>query len=126
MRKCYQLLTVTLLLALLSACGSQQSSSTGTTSAIGTPTGESVSLSWVAPSTRTDGSYLSTTDLAGYRIYVGTSATSLTPLVDLNDDTITQYTINTLSAGEYYFAVSAYDKDGLESSLSQVVLKQVG
>jgi hypothetical protein len=56
---------------------------------------------------------------------MGTSSDNLTELVDLNDDTITNYTVNDLSTGNYYFAVSAYDINGLESGYSQVILIQV-
>ena len=64
-------------------------------------------LSWVAPTTRSDGSYLPITDLQGYRIYYGTSANDLSVLVDLNDDSITEFDVNSLPSGNYYFAVSA-------------------
>ena len=126
MRNLYQLLAITVLLALLSACGSQQSASTRTTSALSTTPVDGVSLAWSAPSTRTDGSYLPLTELAGYRVYYGTTADDMAPLVDLNDIAITQYTVSNLPAGNYYFAVSVYDIDGLESGYSQVILIHMG
>jgi fibronectin type 3 domain-containing protein len=131
------ILTITLLstLALLSACEYSGSSSSEKTSAQGTAgTGtnqstagtDSVSLSWIPPTTRADGSTLQAHELAGYRIYMGTSSSSLQPLLDLDDETISQYTVEKLQSGEYYFAVSAYDTDGLESQLSQIILMQAG
>lgn len=124
MRKFFNLLSATILFVLLSACGNQITGSNTTTAsqAVGP---DNVSLSWIAPTTRADGSYLPATQLAGYRIYMGTSATDLTPLVDLDDESITQYTVNNLSTGIYYFAITAFDTDGLESGLSQIVHKQV-
>jgi hypothetical protein len=140
MRKFSQLLTVVVLLAMLSACGIQESTSTGPTSSQNTSVSsnntpipsdnatipsDKINLSWAAPSTRSDGSYLPVSQLAGYRVYMGTSDNNLSPLVDLNDETITHYTVDNLPAGSYYFSVSAYDRDGLESGLSQIVRIQL-
>ncbi len=125
MRKLFQLLSVVTLLSLLTACGSSSTSSSNTASQ-GSGSSGGVSLVWAAPSTRIDGSYLPIGELAGYRIYMGTSANDLSPVVDLNDENMTRYTVRNLTSGSYYFAVSAYDSNGVESALSQVVLKTVG
>jgi len=125
MRKLYHLLLVTVLLTLLSACGTQDSTSAGSAASQNTISNDNVNLSWAPPSTRADGSYLPITELAGYRVYMGTSDNNLKPLVDLNDETITSYTVSDLPAGSYYFSVSAYDMNGLESGFSQVVLIQL-
>jgi hypothetical protein len=118
----------TLLLAsavslLLSACGGGGSTSSSVnrddTSA------SRVLLSWNAPTSRTDGTFLPVTELQGYRIYYGSSEDSLSVLVDLNDDSITEYTVDTLPSGSYYFAISAYDSDGVESGLSNIISKDV-
>lgn len=112
-------------LALLSACGSESSSNSTQTLSSPTSTGtKSVSLSWIAPSTRADGSLLPLNDLSGYRVYMGTTNTSLAPVVDLDDSGVTEHSVTNLESGSYYFAISALDKDGLESGLSRVVLKQ--
>jgi hypothetical protein len=124
----YRLLFAALLISVLTGCGSRMT--TGTTAATGADTttntqtqstSQSVNLAWRAPATRTDGSYLPNNDLAGYRVYMGTASNNLAPLVDLNDETITSYSVGNLPAGSYYFAVSAYDTDGLESSFSQIL-----
>jgi hypothetical protein len=131
--KLLQLIVVLALAFTMTACTldsktestNTASSDTDTTS----PTGngeESVSLSWISPDTRADGDYLSLNDLAGFKVYMGTSENSLRQLVDLNDNQITKYTVNNLAAGSYYFAVSAYDQDGLESGFSQVIRIDVG
>lgn len=125
MRKLFQLICVTVLLTLLAACGGQGSTSTGSTASQETVSPDNVNLSWAAPSTRADGSYLPITELAGYRVYMGTSDNNLQPLVDLNDESITNYTVSNLPAGSYYFTVSAYDIEGLESGFSSVVLIQL-
>jgi len=56
---------------------------------------------------------------------MGTSSDTLSRIVDLNDGDRTSYTVRNLPAGSYYFAISVYDSDGLESSRSQVVLVSV-
>lgn len=77
-------------------------------------------LSWSAPSTNTDGS--SITDLAGYKVYYGTAPGSYSNDVDAGK--VTSYTVNDLAAGStYYFAVTAYNSAGKESSYSTQVTK---
>jgi hypothetical protein len=89
-----------------------------------TPTTGDVSLSWVAPATRTDGSVLELNELSGYRLYMGTSADNLSPVVDLDDFTLTNHVMENLESGTYYFAITAYDQNGNESDLSNVVAKE--
>ena len=112
--------------SLLSACYDEPESNSTSSNAPTHDTAERVDLSWTPPSTRSDGSYLPLSELAGYRVYMGTSSNDLAPLVDLNDDTVTSYTVNGLSSGNYYFAVSAYDTNGLESGYSQIILIRLG
>jgi hypothetical protein len=81
------------------------------------------SLSWSAPTENTDGSSL--TNLAGYRIAYGTSASALTQTVQLANPSLTRYTIENLSPGTYYFSVRAYTSGGTESSNSNVSSKIV-
>ena len=84
-----------------------------------------ISLSWTAPSTRTDGSSLSLSELVGYRIYSGSSPSELTLLEEIIGVSETSAALENLDPGVYYFAVTAYDSDGLESGFSQVVTKEV-
>jgi hypothetical protein len=86
-----------------------------------TPTTGTATLSWAAPTQNTDGSSL--TDLAGYRVYYGTSADALTQVIDVSD--VTTYVINGLSSGTYYFAVAAYSTAGTESALSETATKTI-
>lgn len=81
----------------------------------------SATLTWSAPSTRTDGTSLSMSEIDGYRIYMGESESDLTPVMDINDNTLTVYTFTNLSAGTYYFSVTAYDMDGIESGFSNII-----
>lgn len=80
-------------------------------------------LSWSTPTQNTDGSAL--TDLAGYRVYHGTSANSLNDMVTVQGGGNTAYTFSQLASGTHYFAVSAYTHAGVESSLSGVGSKVI-
>jgi hypothetical protein len=88
----------------------------------------SVTVSWTAPSTNIDGSPLG--DLAGYRIYLGTSApqcpgsgflaVSSPTRSPMAGQTISQL-VTALSGGTTYFArITAVDTSGDESSCSPV------
>jgi hypothetical protein len=81
----------------------------------------SATLTWSAPTTNTDGTPL--TDLAGYKIHYGTSAGSYTKTIDVGN--VTTYTVNNLTSGTYYFAVTAYDTSGNESSYSNEAYKTI-
>jgi hypothetical protein len=76
-------------------------------------------LAWTAPDENTDGSAL--TNLAGYRIYYGTSSDALDLVIDIPTVGSTTYVVDDLSAGTYYFSIRAYNSDGSESALSNIV-----
>jgi hypothetical protein len=80
-------------------------------------------LSWTPPTQNTDGSKLS--DLAGYKIYYGTSEKYFQRVIEVNDAGVTKYTINNLSPFSYYFAVTASNAAGAESTHSNVRSKTV-
>ena len=121
MKRISSLTLVILISIILTACGGGSSDATSDSRT----TSSSVVLSWTAPSSRADNSYLPLSELQGYRVYYGTSEDDLSMLVDLNDDTITEYSVDNLPSGSYYFAITAYDLDGMESGLSNVVNKDV-
>lgn len=79
----------------------------------------SATLSWEAPTTNTNGTAL--TDLAGYRIYYGSSATDLSQNVQLHGVGVQTYVFDNLQAGTWYFAVMAVTSAGVESALSNRV-----
>jgi hypothetical protein len=85
---------------------------------------KSVTLAWTPPTARTDGSSLG--NLAGYKIRYGTSASNFSQTVTVENPGLTSYTIDSLSAGTYYFVVAAYDSSGVESSNSSPVSKTIG
>lgn len=73
----------------------------------------SVTLSWTAPTTRTDGTAL--TDLAGYWIYYGTTQGTYPNSIKVTSAGVTTYVVDSLASGTYFFAASAYDTAGNES-----------
>lgn len=83
----------------------------------------SATLSWQAPSTRTDGSPL--TNLAGYRIRYGTSAGNYPNLIGIPNGGLTSAVIENLPPSTYYFVISAYDTTGAESVNSSPVSKTI-
>ncbi len=80
-------------------------------------------LSWSPPTTTTTGETL--TNLAGYRVYYGTSAGALTQSVAVSNAGLTSTSVTGLTTGVWYFAVTAYTADGTESTQSTVSSKTV-
>jgi hypothetical protein len=88
-----------------------------------TSTVGAATLSWYAPTQNVDGTAL--TDLAGYNIYYGTSATAMTQKININTVGILTYVISNLSSGTWYFAITAVNSAGIESSPSEPVSKTI-
>jgi len=88
----------------------------------GTTTG-SATLSWVTPTLNSDGSAL--TNLAGYYVYYGTSASNLSNSVTVANSAATSYTISNLSAATWYFGVKSYTTTGVVSAMSNVGSKTI-
>jgi hypothetical protein len=80
-------------------------------------------LSWSAPTQNTDGTAL--TNLSGYKVYHGTSASSLTDVRTISNAGITTFVFDQLAAGAHYFAVSAVNSAGTESAMSNVGRKTI-
>jgi hypothetical protein len=80
-------------------------------------------VAWAAPTERSDGSAL--TNLAGYRIYYGSSSNSFENVIDVNSVGVTSFVVDNLPAGTWYFAVSARDSSGAESGLSSAATKTI-
>ncbi len=81
------------------------------------------SLSWTPPTRNTNGSAL--TNLAGYRVYYGASASALTRTVQITNPSVSSYVISNLTPATWYFAVRAYNGAGVESTLSNTASKVV-
>jgi serine protease len=83
----------------------------------------SARVSWVAPTSNTDGSAL--TNLAGFRVYYGTSSTSFSKYASVSDITSRATTIGSLAPGTWYFMVRVLNTNQVESANSNVASKAV-
>jgi hypothetical protein len=83
----------------------------------------SATVSWTPPTQRTDGSAL--TNLAGYKVFYGKNSSSFTHIVDVKNAGQTSHFVENLDSGTWYFAVSAYDSEGLESAKSATASKTI-
>jgi hypothetical protein len=80
-------------------------------------------LTWTPPTQNTDNTTL--TNLAGYRINWGASASSLVQTVQVANPATTTYTITSLTPGTWFFGVKAYTTQGSESALSNIISKVI-
>jgi hypothetical protein len=111
---------------IISASNGQSSSALpafSVTVSSATATGHAATVNWVPPTKNTNGSAL--TDLAGIRIYYGTSASSLGHMLQVASASSMRTTISNLTAGTWYFAGAAYTTTGVESAKSGVVSKYI-
>ena len=118
-------ISMTLIGALLFGCESgSPDASTGSAAAAadtgsGTTAPESgtATVSWTAPAVDINGM----TSVAGYRIYYGSAAGSLTHVIDVDDAGAVSFKVSNLAPGIWYFAVTDYDAEKIESTPSGVV-----
>lgn len=101
--------------------GTANTTNTGTT----TSTNGSFSLTWTAPTSRSDGTPLSLSAIDGYRIYYGTRSGSYTANRNITDGTARSASVTGLASGTYYLVMTTYDTGGLESGYSPEVVKRV-
>ena len=101
-------------LAPFSIVVSQPSSTGGTGSA---------TLHWTAPTQNTNGSAL--TNLAGYHVFYGKSASTMTTSITIANPGTTSYTMSNLAAGTWYFAVNDYTTSGMQSARSNTGSKTI-
>jgi hypothetical protein len=83
----------------------------------------SVTLSWTPPTTNEDGSALS--DLAGYRVYWGTTQGVYPNSAPIDNPGTATYVLDNLTPNKYYFVATAIDTSGNESTFSAVATKTI-
>lgn len=110
--------------ATAAAAPSASSSTAATTATIGessSPSSEpqSITLAWDAPTQNTDGSAL--TNLQGYEILYGTSASALTQKISIATTGQQNYVVENLTSGTWYFEVIAINASGDQSGPSSIV-----
>jgi hypothetical protein len=87
-----------------------------------TPANQPFTLTWTAPGQNEDGTPL--TDLIGYYIYVGSSPEALLPLWFVGADQ-SSLLLSYGATGDYFFAVSAVNAEGIESDPSEAIIETV-
>ena len=100
------------------SAGTGSSASSGTTQP-GAPGGHALTLSWDAPMQNSDGSTLA--DLRGYKIYYGDKSGDYSTVIEVANPGLTTYVVQNLPSGTYYFALTDYNSQGMESSLTSEV-----
>ncbi len=121
------------LLLIITGCGGcgGGGGSGSSSSSNGNGSSHSATLTWDAPTTNVDGTPL--TDLAGYKVYYGTPSHNYTSVINVgmascqnsNGKTVCTYTVEGLTPGTYYFAITAYDIEGDMSFYSNEVGKKI-
>ncbi len=86
------------------------------------PNVATVPLQWVPPTTNTDNSPL--TNLASYKVYFGTSSTTLSQTMSVPAPASGAPVLN-VANGSWFFAVTAISSTGKESAKSNVATKTV-
>ncbi len=121
-------LLVIMLLITITGCGGQVSTPSTTSTSGGTQNGTlytgNAILSWSAPSTYSDGSPLSTTNIKGYRVYSRPPSGAFNPgIYYYVSAPATSASVKNLSlpVGQYYFAVTTMDISDVESGFSSEV-----
>jgi hypothetical protein len=80
-------------------------------------------LTWEPPTENEDGTPL--TDLAGFKIFWGTTTGDYPNSADIPDPTATTYTVQNLTPGEWRFVATAYNEAGTESQYSNEAVKNI-
>jgi hypothetical protein len=87
------------------------------------PTTGSAILTWNAPTKNTDGTTL--TDLSGFKVYWGKTQGSYSNSFRISSGGVSSYTVSGLTAGTWYFVVTALSGTGAESTPSNVGSKTI-
>ena len=106
------------LICLLSGCGSSGDTS-GDSSSSARGAGNAT-VSWTPPTENTDGSVLGA-DLAGYRVYYGTSSRDYSNSVEIDNPGLSSFVVEGLAETTWYFVMTAVNASGIESSYSEEV-----
>ena len=118
-------LILAILTYLLSGCGGGAGGGSSDGSSISsTGTGDrglgNATVSWTPPTQNTDGSNLGA-DLAGYRVYYGTSSRDYNNSLEIDNPGLSSVVVEGLDETTWYFVMTAVNTSGVESSYSEEV-----
>jgi hypothetical protein len=105
------------------ADGSATASLAGFAITVTAVTNGTATVSWNIPTANSDGTPL--TNLAGFRVYYGTAADSLSKVAQITNAGVSTHVVTDLSPATWYFAVTAYSSAGVESAISNIANKTV-
>jgi hypothetical protein len=103
--------------------GTSSASLAGFSIAVDQVSNGTATVNWTPPTDNTNGTAL--TGLAGYQIHYGTASNNLSQTVQVANSGLTSYTLTNLTAGTWYFAVTAYTTSGAQSSMSNLASKTI-
>jgi hypothetical protein len=83
----------------------------------------SVTLIWQPPTQNEDGAAL--TNLAGFKVYWGTSLGAYPNSVTLNNPGLASYVVDNLVPGTYFFVMTSVNSAGTESQRSNAASKTI-
>jgi hypothetical protein len=107
----------------LSACGSVGSGGGSAGASAASASAGTAALNWSPVTETTTDAAL--TNLAGYKIYYGTSPGNLNNVVVLASPGATSYLVTNLAPGIWYFGVTAFTNTDVESAMSDIVSQTV-
>jgi hypothetical protein len=90
---------------------------------VSAPTTGTATLRWTPPTQNEDGTRIE--NLAGYRVYYGTSTSNLNQVLTISGASITSARIENLYPATWYFALKAYNAANVESSFSNIASKTI-
>ena len=113
-------LIIATLTSLLSGCGGGGGGSdAGVSDGVSSGKGPGSALvSWMPPTQNTDGSDLGA-DLAGYRIYYGTSSSDYSNSLEIDNPGLSSFVVEGLDEAVWCFVMTAVNTSGIESSYSE-------
>ena len=113
-------LIIATLTSLLIGCGSSGGSggSGGSSGSSGSSGSGNARVSWMPPTENTDGTTLGA-DLAGYRIYYGTSSSDYSDTLEIDNPGLSSIVVEGLEDATWCFVMTAVNTSGIESSYSE-------
>ena len=115
----FSLIIATLTSLLIGCGGGGGGSDAGVSDGVSSGKGPGSALvSWMPPTENTDGTTLGA-DLAGYRIYYGTSSSDYSDTLEIDNPGLSSVVVEGLEDATWCFVMTAINTSGIESSYSE-------